>query len=187
MMALFLAGSINLSAQTDDAREQQRKRDREEIGKAIKARKIAFITQEIDLTPEEAEKFWPVYNEFDKKRSEVAMDFIDDFDGRAVRGEIKKPKELSDEEAEKAMQDMFGKEQALLDLKKEYHEKFLKILPPSKVFQLYTSEHGFKRQLLGRMGEGSSREKYDAGQPQRRGSGGPDAKPFNRSECPRGR
>ena len=35
----------------------------------IKAARIAFITERLGLTPEEAEKFWPVYREFSNKRT----------------------------------------------------------------------------------------------------------------------
>ncbi len=43
--------------------DQERKAERE----AVQAQKIAFITQEVGLTPAEAEKFWPLYNEMDRK------------------------------------------------------------------------------------------------------------------------
>src|SRR6185503_11465850 len=41
----------------------------------IKAARIAFITERLGLTPEEAEKFWPVYREFSMKRQEIKMQF----------------------------------------------------------------------------------------------------------------
>jgi len=47
--------------------DQERKAERE----AVQAQKIAFITQEVGLTPAEAEKFWPLYNEMDRKVGEV--------------------------------------------------------------------------------------------------------------------
>src|ERR1035437_4885758 len=37
----------------------------------MESMKIAFLTQKLDLTPDEAQKFWPVYNEFQKKREEL--------------------------------------------------------------------------------------------------------------------
>ena len=47
--------------------DQERRAERE----AVQAQKIAFITQETGLTPAEAEKFWPLYNEMNHKVGEV--------------------------------------------------------------------------------------------------------------------
>jgi len=41
----------------------------------IEAQRVAFITQELDLTPDEAKVFWPVYNEYDAKRHEFKKTF----------------------------------------------------------------------------------------------------------------
>ena len=56
-------------AQEDRVRksDQERRAERE----AVQAQKIAFITQETGLTPAEAEKFWPLYNEMNHKVGEV--------------------------------------------------------------------------------------------------------------------
>src|ERR1041385_4038401 len=37
----------------------------------IKAARIGLITQRLNLTPEQAQKFWPLYNEFVQKRAEL--------------------------------------------------------------------------------------------------------------------
>jgi hypothetical protein len=36
-------------------------------GEKIQTLKIAFITQKLQLTPDEAEKFWPIYNQYDNE------------------------------------------------------------------------------------------------------------------------
>ena len=37
----------------------------------VKSLKVAFITSELDLTADESVKFWPLYNAFDEKQSEI--------------------------------------------------------------------------------------------------------------------
>ena len=37
----------------------------------IEVQKIAFITKQLDLTPEEAQKFWPVYNQLSDARKQL--------------------------------------------------------------------------------------------------------------------
>ena len=63
----------------------------------IKAYKTAYITQELDLSSKEAEKFWPVYNEYDKKIFSLKIVKM-----RKERSRIKElggPEMLSDEQA----------------------------------------------------------------------------------------
>ena len=52
------------------------------------------------------------------------------------------------------MNNRFEQEEALLNLKKEYHSKYSKILPATKIFKLYEAENNFKRKLMERMGKG---------------------------------
>ena len=53
----------NLQRKTDQERQAERE--------TIQAQKVAFITQETGLTTDEAEKFWPLYNEMEKKINEA--------------------------------------------------------------------------------------------------------------------
>jgi Spy/CpxP family protein refolding chaperone len=114
----------------------------------VEAMRIAFITQKLDLTSEEAQKFWPVYNEFQKKR--VALH-------KKRREEIKNIKEnldsLSDKQIEAFVDGEMAFKQKNLDLEKEYHAKFKSILPIKKVAKLYRAEEQFTRHLLERLSE----------------------------------
>ena len=53
---------INAQGRTDRSPESREK---------FRSIKIAYFTEELELTSEEAEKFWPVYNEYDKKKSDL--------------------------------------------------------------------------------------------------------------------
>ena len=105
----------------------------------IKAQKVAFITQALELTPEEAERFWPLYNEYSRKL-------------RDLRIENKvKPKRLTEEEANRLLDEFFDIDQKKLVLRKNYYDRFRHVLPASKVVKLRFAEKKFKLKLLNRI------------------------------------
>lgn len=145
MATMILAMVIPANAQDQD--RQRKEKERKEMSEKMKAAKIAYISEHVALTPEEAEKFWPVYNEHEQKRMELTKVMMERFRNTEEKSEI------SDEKAEEMMQERFKQEEALLDLKKEYHNQYLNILSASKVLKLYEAENSFKHQLMERMGQ----------------------------------
>lgn len=109
----------------------------------LEALKVAYITKELELSPVEAQTFWPLYNELDDKMRSLRKQ------RRSNRLNNKENQEaLSDAELSKAIDRDLAIEQQELDLKKEYNERFKKILPIAKVAKLHQAEHGFRRELL---------------------------------------
>ena len=112
----------------------------------IEAHKIAFLTDQLQLTPAEAEKFWPVYNanrdkiENERQQFRKAHDFTPE--------DIEK---LSDEEANKFLNDQLDQEQKMLTYPKEFNEQLKDILPPQKILMLFEAEQEFKIQLMKRI------------------------------------
>ena len=92
----------------------------EDKRKEFEAQKVAFFTQEMDLTPEEATKFWPLYNEMQQK-IRVENDKIRDLTCRKDKKEVP---EVTEQQALKNLEIMLSAEQAVRDIKKEYIEKF---------------------------------------------------------------
>ncbi len=121
---------------------QKHKENRKAHKERIKAMKVSYITEKIDLTPQEAQHFWPIYNEFDAKMDETR---------RTIRKSHKNDAsidEMTDTEVEQMILKHNKARQKELDLMNEYHSKFKAILPIKKVAKLYKAEHGFKRELL---------------------------------------
>ena len=114
----------------------------------IEVQKIAFITKQLDLTPEEAQKFWPVYNQFSDARKQLHEQHKEN------RKDIDN---LSDSEIEKLIDNHIILDQKVLDLKKKYHTEFKKVLSNKKVAKLYHAEHMFKKDLLKRLKGGKER------------------------------
>lgn len=123
---------------TDDS---QRQRSKEKI----KALKIAHITTKLELTPDEAQKFWPVYNEFETKKDVLHKE------KKELRKAKKSMEEPTDSEIEKNIEAHFNLKEKELALERAYHSKFKAVLPISKVDQLYKAQYQFKKDLLKKM------------------------------------
>lgn len=106
------------------------------------AHKIAFISHHLNLTPEEAQKFWPVYNQYQNEMRELKINF------KKKPGEQKaKPEEFSEKETEELMMKEMELAQKKLDLRKQYYSKFKEALPVKKVAKLYKGERMFGKEM----------------------------------------
>ncbi len=119
----------------------------------IKSKKVAFITEQVGLTSQEGEKFWPVYNLLEKERLEL-MDRKRDLE------ESTEDKTLKTEDAYRKLANeiasMHLKEGKLIE---EYNTKFLSILPAEKVVKLYRSERKFRSYLMQEMRQNDDKDK----------------------------
>ncbi len=109
----------------------------------FKAKKVSFLTEKLEITPEEAQAFWPYYNQFDKEMWET----------QTKRREIEKKVrdsngDFSDKEIIKLTEDLVQTVYDEAKLRDEYNKKFLKVLKPQKVLRLYQAEHQFRMEML---------------------------------------
>jgi hypothetical protein len=127
---------------TASAWAQHHKGDRKAHKEKIQAMKVGYLTEKLDLSPSEAQSFWPVYNEYNAKME-------------TIHREIRKThrNDLSiDEMTDTAVEDMVNLHHQLrqkeLNTQNEYLLKFKEIISIKKIAKLYKSEHDFKRELL---------------------------------------
>lgn len=118
------------------------------------AQKIAFFTQKLNLTSAEAEKFWPVYNEYQKKKNDILMEKRDS--DRYLRQSFNT---LTDKEIEEITDKYIEYASDEADLLTVYHEEFKKVLPIKKVIRLYQAENQFKEMLLRQIRNNQQRKK----------------------------
>lgn len=128
---LLLLITASAWAQNDDLEAVQRDPKAEQ---KIKAAHAAYITERLELTPEEAEKFWPVYREYSQKRQELRQQF------RTAKEKGANEKELLD-------LDLKVKQQQL-DLEKDYSGRLQKVITPQKMMNLRQAEGDFRKLLL---------------------------------------
>jgi hypothetical protein len=108
----------------------------------IEALRVSFINQKVNFTAQEAQLFWPLYDEYNDKlennRKAFRQQFIKSIDFNT----------LTDKEAEAYINAELSLKQKEYELYKEYFEKFKKILPVKKVALLRRAEEEFKKELI---------------------------------------
>ncbi|HOY38467.1 MAG: hypothetical protein KBB11_04315 [Bacteroidales bacterium] len=114
----------------------------------IKAEKVAFLTTQLDLTVAEAQKFWPLYNEYEKKNDEIFKS------ERELNRDIKeKSASMTEAELEQKLDKMMQLQKSKSDLSVEYYAKFKSVIPIKKVAKFYQAEREFRKQLLHEYGK----------------------------------
>lgn len=130
---LFLISTFTFS---QDFKEKKEK---------IKALKVAFLTEKLELTTDEAQKFWPIYNAFDDKQFELRHNKKRAFNGRLNDENIAK---LTESEAKSLITEIEATEEEMHNLKKKFIFDLQKVLPAKKIILLRKSEDEFNRKLL---------------------------------------
>ena len=132
-----LAASVLFSAASDA--QPKGKRDWHE---KMKSEKIAFITTELELTPEEAQVFWPVYNQIAEEARKSNKTAAEAF--KALTDALE-DKSATDDQINKLLDEYLAAKLAKKDSEKSEVEKYRKVLPAKKVAKLYTAEEKFRR------------------------------------------
>jgi len=108
-----------LSALVANSQDQRMQRENRLTQiKKIQAMEMAFITKELNLSPGEAQKFWPVFNQYRNELRSVA--------------------------SEKKMGDHLEKQQKTLDIRKKYREDFSKVMNQERANKVFGAEEEFK-------------------------------------------
>ena len=113
------------------------------IREQINTEKIAFFTEKIGLTLNEAERFWPVYNEYWDKKNKINNERKEKMDAY-----LNHPESFTRQELEKLSDDYVDYRVQKAKLLEEYHQKFKEVLPVEKVMRLYMADYDFKSYLL---------------------------------------
>ena len=168
LIALFAASALVLSAfaqapqqkpgKNADFRKQQKER--------LQAEKIAYITAELELTPEEAQVFWPVYNKAQAEQKEANKAVGEKM--KAVKAALKEG--AADDEVGKLLKEYAKARGDKKDVMAAYSDQFVKVVGPVKTAKLYITEESFRKQQIGRLGGGEGQR---PGGPRPERPGGP--------------
>jgi Spy/CpxP family protein refolding chaperone len=139
---LFITMILLLSISSGIKAQEQNETDK------LTAYKIAFFTKRLDLTPAEAEKFWPVYNDYSARKSRIQVERI-----TMMRYINQNEVNISDQEmasmAEKLSQSYIDESNLTIT----FAGQIEKILTPRKRVRLYQAEAQYKLQLLKELNE----------------------------------
>ncbi len=139
-LALFLLSTIGFT--------QSKGKKGGPIRERIRSERVAFITDRLSLSAEEAQRFWPVYNQFTDQLEEVKKQ---QRENRKTTND--KLAVLSDKEVERLLQEELSAQQQIVDLQRKYQVELAKVIPVKKIAMLYKAEHDFKITLLRKMRE----------------------------------
>lgn len=118
-----------------DSNNAQEMRNR--MKERLESKKIAFISDKLNLSPEEAQVFWPVYNQYTADLAELKID-KDRFSDL----------EAMEEKADEMIDAMLDREQKHLDLKKAYAKKFKEVVGSKKTIRLFMVERKFRESMV---------------------------------------
>ena len=137
--ALMIAFAVFISVPAMSQDKDEPSNDQKEMVEALKR---AFITERLNLSVAEAEKFWPVFNSY--------RDEIDELRATVDR---KPNKDMTDKEAEDMMYAMLDAKSKEIDIQKKYIQKLKSAIPPRKIAQLFRLEKDFKEKVISNMKE----------------------------------
>jgi hypothetical protein len=129
---LLLQG-LYLSAQVGQAEKQE----------TLQQQKVTFFNENLQLTPAESSRFWPMYNDYQNRRDKITRDrntLLKYFDSNKNN--------LTENEATELIGKYLAFQQEETQLLETYTKKFQEFLPPKKVMRIYIVELDFKKWLL---------------------------------------
>ncbi|HBG24239.1 MAG: hypothetical protein A2X17_09115 [Bacteroidetes bacterium GWF2_41_61] len=120
----------------------------------IQSEKIAFFTAEIQLSPKEAEAFWPLYNEYWREREMLMRRTQESM--KVITAYVKDGSPKTEPELVKLMEVFINNVAAEGSIHKTYFDRFFKILPVEKVARLYIAEEQFRMKMISLFRSGAS-------------------------------
>lgn len=143
MYKIFFVTFVTISMMlSSNAFAQDKKQEKHFDREAFLARRNAFITAEVGLTPEEAAQFIPLCNELREKMFEAGREC------RKFSKKVRKKEKLTAADYTKAIDECLDVRLREAQLEKEYYEKFKKILSPEKLYKYRDAESKFARSFM---------------------------------------
>ena len=135
LIAFFVLISLSFYSQGKHFEEKKDK---------IKSIKIAFLTTELNLNPDEAAKFWPIYNAFEDNQFELRRQKMKSF----LKKEDNNLNKLTDKEASALLAKMESNEDEMRQLQKKLITNLKGVISPVKIIKLKKAEEDFNKKLL---------------------------------------
>ena len=110
----------------------------------IHAAKMAYISDRLRLSSRQSMEFVPVYNEYEKEIWETRQFYFRKY-------KDKNPGRMDEEDSRHFIDDNLDYQQQVIEIKRKYNDRFLKIISSQQLGELYTAEREFKQMLLKRL------------------------------------
>jgi hypothetical protein len=119
----------------------------------VEAFKIAFITNALNLTPDEAQKFWPIFNEYETKKGDSRKKLL-----VPARLALANTGTLTEKEVEMHLNNIFLHKTNEIEFQKEVLKKLKPVISINKIAALVTAESNYKLELLKKLKKNNSEE-----------------------------
>lgn len=103
--------------------------------KQIEVIKIGYITRRINLTLEESQNFWPVYNQYQNELNQLLQ-------------QRRLNRNSNSDNPDKLIDDDFNYDSKILEVRRKYRREFTKILSSEQIKSLYAAEREFREELI---------------------------------------
>ena len=133
--------------------QAQNKHHRKDDHKKVKAYRISFLTEELDLSTAEAEKFWPLFRRYDKAKDSLHKAYYQNH--RWLKDSLDY---LTDVSAMEIIEQHYQKEQRLMRKKEEMARAFAEVIGAKKTLKLLHLEHRFRQRLVEKMSKKKDEE-----------------------------
>jgi hypothetical protein len=110
----------------------------------IEAARIALITERLELTPDQAEKFWPIYREYTQQRLDLRKEL------QALKRNAD-TNQLTDAESKEVLEKGQLLKERQLALDKTYTEKLSTVISNNQILALRKAEEDFKQMIIRRL------------------------------------
>lgn len=109
----------------------------------IEQLKIAFFTEELNLSASEAKRFWPVYTEYDKKYEALRSN-----KWSKIKSQLNNIENLSQAEASNLLDDYMAYKKARVEYREEFVKNLKEVISPKQIMMLKKAEYDFHKKLL---------------------------------------
>lgn len=120
----------------------QERPDRGQWLDQIRQYKRTYFTKELNLTKEQQQKFFPLYEEMSEQTTRIEEET------RIMERRISESEDASDLEYEKGAEALFDMKLKQAEVEKSYMEKFRAILSAKQLFELKGAERSFARDMM---------------------------------------
>jgi hypothetical protein len=144
LKSFFLLLIFICIASTTHAQARSDSRDsgkRIELLERYKSQKIAYLTNKLSLTSDEATKFWPVYNQYADEKEELHKKVVEEI----------KAQRSNERDSDTSLSKMFAFKEEELSIEKKYTTKFKEAISSYKILRLFHHEKEFKKELVDKM------------------------------------
>jgi hypothetical protein len=134
IIALIIIG-YTATAQTTNGQDAKSK---------LESARIALITERLGLTPDQAQQFWPIYNEYANQRRQIQQDYRQARQGMDVNN-------LTEEQGRKLVRARMDGKQKQLNLETKYSDRLMNVINTRQLMALKKAEDDFRAMIIKRI------------------------------------